>query len=165
MVSLKYFQIYRNVKICYASRNHCRIAKSLIFTRLCILYTFKLHHIFFYFFTNISLMLCYICKSRVNPTAKCIECSVCKNFCHKLCIPGVHKYDDFYANIENANDWICSQCNKLLFPYNHIDDDGDFIQCLSENWRVTIGTIINELQENVFNPFEVNSEKKQSANV
>ena len=104
-------------------------------------------------------MLCYICKSRINPTAKCIECSVCKNFCHKLCIPGVHKYDDFYANIENANDWICSKCNKLIFPYNHIDDDGDFIQCLSENWRVTIGTNINELQEKVFNPFEVNSEK------
>ena len=47
----------------------------------------------------------------------------------------------------------------LIFPYNHIDDDGDFIQCLSENWRVTIGTNINELQEKVFNPFEVNSEK------
>ena len=50
-------------------------------------------------------------------------------------------------------------CKKLIFPYNHIDDDGDLVQCLCEHWRVTIGTNINKLKESVFNPFEDNSEK------
>ena len=39
---------------------------------------------------------------------------------------------------------------QIDFPYNHIDDDGDFVQCLSEHWCVIIGTNINELKEKGF---------------
>ena len=94
-------------------------------------------------------MVCHICKCGINPSAKSIECSVCKNFCHKLCIPGMHKYDYFYTNIENVDDWICSQCNESIFPYNHIDDDRDFVLCLSDHWCVTVGSDIKELNENI----------------
>ena len=65
----------------------------------------------------------------------------------------MHKYDDFYTNIENVDDWICLQCNQSIFPYNHIDDDEDFVLCLSDHWRVTVGSDIKELKEKIFNPF------------
>ena len=71
----------------------------------------------------------------------------------------MHKYDDFYTNIENVDDWICLQCNESIFPYNHIEDDEDFVLCLSDHWRVTVGSDIKELKEKIFNPFEVNSGK------
>ena len=34
-----------------------------------------------------------------------------------------------------------------------------FCTCLSDNWRVTVGSDIKELKENIFNTFEVNSGK------
>ena len=51
------------------------------------------------------------------------------------------------------------QCNESIFPYNHIEDDEDFVLCLSDHWRVTVGSDIKELKENFYNPFEVNSGK------
>ena len=160
MVSLKYFQIYRNVKIRYESRDHYRIAKSLIFTRFCILYMFKLHHILFSS-SLLTFLSCYIIYANLELTQQqnVLNALYAKTFVKIMYSRSAQIWWLLCKYWKNANDWICSQCNKLIFPYNHIDDDGGFIQCLSENWHVIIGTNINELQEKVFNPFEVNSEK------
>ena len=53
-------------------------------------------------------------------------------------------------------------CNKAAFPYNHIEDNDEFISCLSGNWRVILNLDITELREKAFNPFELNCEEKQS---
>ena len=73
-------------------------------------------------------------------------------FCHKLCIPGIHRYDEFYKRVAVSNDWICPQCNGSIFPFNHIDDDDDFLICLSEQWHVSYSTNIKKLRDKVFNP-------------
>ena len=104
-------------------------------------------------------MLCSICNCRINQTAKRIKCLACETLCHKLCIPGINRYDDFYTNIVIAKDWICPKCNGSIFPFNHIDVDDDFLICLSEQWHVTYSTDIKKLKDKVFNPFEINSEK------
>ena len=67
-------------------------------------------------------MLCSICNCRINQTAIRIKCLACETLCHKLCIPGINRYDDFYTNIVIAKDWICPKCNGSIFPFNHIDD-------------------------------------------
>ena len=105
-------------------------------------------------------MFCSLCNYRINQSAKRIECATCKNFCHKLCIPGIHRYDEFYKRIAVANDWICPKCNGSIFPFNHIDDDDDFLICLSEQWHVSYSTDIKKLRDKVFNPFEINNDKR-----
>ena len=106
-------------------------------------------------------MLCNLCNRRIANSAKFMICSICHCNFHSLCIPGVDKYDEFY-NGDPITDWICILCNKAAFPFNHIEDNDEFISCLSENWRVTLNLDLTELREKTFNPFELNCEEKKS---
>ena len=82
-------------------------------------------------------MLCNLCNRRITQAAKYVTCSICHCNYHRLCIPGVDKYDEFY-NGDAMTDWICIVCNNAIFPYNHIEDNDKFVSCLSENWIVTL---------------------------
>ena len=107
-------------------------------------------------------MFCSICNCRINQSAKRLECATCKNFCHELRIPGIHRYDESSKRVAVANDWICpqcKQCNGSIFPFNHINDDDDFLICLSEQWHVSYSTDFKKLRDKVFNQFEINNDK------
>jgi hypothetical protein len=51
--------------------------------------------------------------------------------------------------------WICSLCSADILPFNHYDDDEDFINALSDNWFVKDVLSIENLNERLFNPFEL----------
>ena len=105
-------------------------------------------------------MLCNLCNRRITQAAKYVTCSICHCNYHRLCIPGVDKYDEFYHG-DQMTDWICIVCNNAIFPYNHIEDNDKFVSCLSENWIVTLNLNLAELREKTFNPFELNCEEQR----
>ena len=46
-----------------------------------------------------------------------------------------------------------------IFPYNHIDNDSEFIDVISESWmHINISFSFQELEKKMFIPFEINSE-------
>jgi hypothetical protein len=45
-------------------------------------------------------------------------------------------------------------------PYNHFDDDLDFLSAISEKWYDLPKLDFNSLDEQIFIPFEINEENK-----
>ena len=73
--------------------------------------------------------------------------------------PGITKFDDFYKD-DTIMDWICPKCIQSALPFNHFDDDDDFIVSLSEYWPVFIDLSLQTLRQKIFMPFESNNDSK-----
>ena len=56
-----------------------------------------------------------------------------KKFYHVTYLPYVTKNDCLYTERE-TNQWLCIVCGKSGFPFNHYDDEIDFLNVLSELW-------------------------------
>ena len=80
---------------------------------------------------------------------------ICNRTFHLLCVPGITKYDEIYLNPHDG--WYCVDCNQSIFAFNHIDDDNRFIECLSEVWDVRVTMSIDDLNDKIFVPFELNN--------
>ena len=93
---------------------------------------------------------------KIVSSARRHQCAICKNFFHLLCIPGITKYDDAYSS--SNIDWFCPMCNQSILAFNHFTSDNEFIECLSENWMIKVSVSIDELNEKVFIPFEMNAD-------
>ena len=102
---------------------------------------------------------CLICCKRIISTAYKLNCKICNKTCHKLCVPGVNKYEDFYTNYNDDN-WYCPICNQDIMAFNNIDDDNEFISALSEMWEWSVSFSLDELNQKVFVPFEMNTEEE-----
>ena len=96
-------------------------------------------------------MFCLSCKHRIGGSAKSIDCTICKNTYHKSCIPGVHKYEDFYSDV-CIEDWICRVCCDSILPFHHISDDDEFMCCLSEYWTGSFCHDVELLRGKTFTP-------------
>ena len=66
--------------------------------------------------------------------SSCLTCVVCEGYYHLQCVPNVCKDDDLYLN-RNALKWFCKECIDL--PYNHIDDDDEFLYALAADSVIT----------------------------
>ena len=97
---------------------------------------------------------CYICKKRVNSSVYTKSCFNCLNVCHALCLPGVTKFDDFYVN--QTLDWYCNNCVAESLPYCHIMDNDLFSKAIFELRGGSTSLSLFEMEENIFNPFELN---------
>jgi len=66
----------------------------------------------------------------------------------------VNKTDTLYTD-RNNNQWYCMSCMESALPFNHYDDDNDFVKACSE-------TIENRLslKELILNPFDLNTENE-----
>ena len=62
-------------------------------------------------------------------------------------------------DIYDQRDWICSLCINSVFPFNHDDDDVDFMSVISENWTVQMTPTLQELNDMVLPPFEFNDDE------
>ena len=51
---------------------------------------------------------------------------------------------------------MCTVCSTAVFPFNHYDEESDYLQALSEYWDKSYDISIQRLQEKVFVPFEIN---------
>ena len=103
---------------------------------------------------------CNICNKRVQRHSYILQCSNCRGKVHLKCLPFVSKTDDIYTK-KDVNTWYCTICTKNIFPFNHIDDDEDYLEALSENWSLYDGIPFNILKDHnkMFVPFELNEDE------
>ena len=100
---------------------------------------------------------CNTCQKKVLQHSFHLKCYICTHLVHLKCLPCVNK-SDYIFNNRDANIWYCTKCTESLLPYNHIFDDSDFMDALSENWNSVGTSPINRIdnQEKLFHPFELN---------
>ena len=61
---------------------------------------------------------------------------------------------------DNQQVWFCSPCIAEVFPFNHIEDDVEFVATIED---ITVsGTAMSYLSEKVFIPFELNNKDHSS---
>ena len=108
-------------------------------------------------FCVLFFMFCKLWKRKINQSAKRVDCDICRNTYHVLCVPGVNKYDNFCNEITKIK-WTCTLCIQSILPFCHIVEDDEFLMCLSENWPVSYNTDLDKLRLKTFNPFELNND-------
>ena len=79
-----------------------------------------------------------------------ISCSYCLKYYHVKCISIVPQ--EMTNLIDNASEWICESCVSQIFPYNHIEEQHEFIRTISNSNR------LSELSDQVFNPFDIHED-------
>lgn len=100
---------------------------------------------------------CNRCKRRVLSHAASLVCDCCKRKTHLNCLAYVNKSDSIYVN-RTSLIWFCVNCIQSALPFNHIVDDDEFIQALSEAWFIEPLLPIENIygQNKSFVPFELN---------
>ena len=97
-------------------------------------------------------MICPTCGKRVLPHASKIVCHVCTETYHMKCISlSTADHDCMRRNLHN---WICLQCISSIFPFNHIEDNNEFIDMSSTTHNNEL--IMSDL---IYNPFDLNAEE------
>ena len=100
---------------------------------------------------------CRVCIRRVLSHSVCLQCAFCKNMYHIACLPNVSKSDSLYVD-RLQNKWICIKCSEDLFPFNHYDDDLDFLQAMTGSCDLRDPNIV-DLCKNVLNPVAIGDSK------
>ena len=98
--------------------------------------------------------VCNICKRNVLPHSYHLTCAYCACHVHLSCLPQVTKTDSIYTQRTN-NKWMCTECSENTFPFNHIDNENDFLSSLVENWQCLPNVPFALLPSQHFNPFEI----------
>ena len=102
---------------------------------------------------------CHLCLKRLLWHSRSLQCFVCMQSYHVLCLPNVSKHDLLYQS-QPANDWFCIICASSELPFNHYADECEFIDALSDMWfNHTVNFSFSCLQERAFNPIELNENR------
>ena len=96
------------------------------------------------------ILLCSGCKKKCLKHSRYLTCCICDRAYHIRCLAN----DKIYIDRLNRT-WICLNCSHSLFPFNHIQDDNEFIKTISESWLKPIDISLDDLEKLVFNPFSI----------
>jgi len=104
---------------------------------------------------------CNICIKKVLSHALHLKCTNCDQLVHLKCLPFVTKFDSLYTDREK-NAWYCKNCIQSILPFNHYDDNNDYIAALSEQWNANTSLPFDLLhaQNKLFLPFDLNENDK-----
>ena len=91
-------------------------------------------------------ILCTSCKKRILRHEYHVNCCLCKLNCHKKCLPLFNETDFEYAKNVN-NSWSCKNCNENIFPFNHIEEDVEFLRTICDDYLI-------DMNDRLFHPFE-----------
>ena len=102
---------------------------------------------------------CNLCNKKVLTKACYINCDVCHANVHIKCLNQVTKKNELYAK-KDENNWICTCCSSILFPFNHYDDDLDFLMAVSGSSDKYMHLPFNLLksQNIIFQPLDLNED-------
>ena len=98
---------------------------------------------------------CSICSRRVLRHAHSLVCSTCDGIYHVRCLPNVHTTDSIYIQRFQCN-WLCNLCSAKVFPFNHIEDDSEFVNAITNTFVNSELDLLSRLREIQFYPFELN---------
>ena len=99
---------------------------------------------------------CSICFKNVLHRQRAIFCNTCKHWIHLKCTALTQ--NDYMALSSCADDWYCSRCFSMVFPYNLFDDEEDFLSSLfnCDNLVLTITVSANnDLKFSIWNKFSL----------
>ena len=98
---------------------------------------------------------CPICEKNVLQHEKILFCSCCCKYTHRNC-SGLSKAQYEYVRFDTS--WYGKKCIEEIFPFNHIDDECNFLRAISEI-SVSSDIIVRYHSEcKIFNPFEINED-------
>lgn len=101
---------------------------------------------------------CVSCSKPVKTNQRAILCDCCGNWVHLTC--SKLTISD-YQLLENTEEpWWCIECNKSLFPFNHYENDIDFmLTILGVNYNDSYLNPNTHTISNMFiNPFQLNTQ-------
>ena len=100
---------------------------------------------------------CSVCTKHVLDCQKAVYCSICCKWVHFKC---TILDNDEYCRISNSpENWYCSMCLGTIFPFNHIEDNIDFFDCLYCNSKINsinAQIITNPVQFKISSKFTLN---------
>lgn len=102
--------------------------------------------------------ICTVCSRKVLSHSRKIFCSSCKNYVHKNCLPDPQSFDNAKSDVN----WMCSKCLENHFPFNHFDDDNEFLSAV-DSFSTRSKLSIPTLRDKIFNVFELNELDNSSA--
>ena len=70
-------------------------------------------------------LLCTACNKNISDNFPGLSCSICHINYHLKCTSGV-----ITEVVRDFSDWCCEYCLKSVFPFNHIDDDDEFLNAI-----------------------------------
>ena len=101
---------------------------------------------------------CHICSKSILSHSKTVTCRACSMRFHLNYIS--LSSDEINDIKDNQQTWFCSPCIAEVFPFNHIEDDVEFVATIED---ITVsGTAMCYLSEKVFIPFELNDKDHSS---
>ena len=112
--------------------------------------------VLFTWLLNVIMAVCNICLSRLQSHSCYLSCSVCEDKYHINCLPCITKNDSIYME-RNLSQWICTRCSQDIFPFNHCENDDDFIESLSGLWNIKPTNSFSKASDKLFLPFELNT--------
>ena len=69
---------------------------------------------------------CYICVKNILTHARKVTCCICHKEFHVKCISLSLEYMMISIQ-DNSESWYCTCCIQIVFPFNNIEDDIDFL--------------------------------------
>ena len=70
---------------------------------------------------------CLICNRHVHTHSRKLMCSICKKYLHVKCLDY-----NLASNICSENNYFCNCCTQTNLPFNHFNDDSDFLSAILE---------------------------------
>ena len=105
---------------------------------------------------------CALCQGRLLSHSYVIKCTVCSGHYHRTCLPLISKSE--FVLLKRSGYWSCCACNSEIFPFNHNDDNDDFINAISENWCLNDIYSLSDLEKRLFSPFEIDQVNEDISN-
>ena len=105
------------------------------------------------YYCIITMDNCPVCLKKLQNHSRRFTCNSCHLMYHVKCITLSSEHAEYIK--ENIGTWFCEQCNTSLFPFNHIENELDFICCV-EDWPNHNKMSLSYLSDKLFLPFELN---------
>ena len=93
---------------------------------------------------------CNICNRKFHNHAMIVECVSCHIRYHLKYITLECEHQAYI--LFHLLEWICETCNSLIFPFNQLESDNDFLHALN---FIDNTAMLNDASL-IFNPFELN---------
>ena len=103
--------------------------------------------------TLMSRNLCHLCNRRFFDCSHIIYCRSCSGAYHRCCT-GLTRSD--FDSFSLHDGWICKQCIGVALPFNHIEDDCEFLNAVYNNSLDNFDPLVGRFQNRLFDPYELN---------
>jgi hypothetical protein len=98
---------------------------------------------------------CESCNRRILRHSRTLTCKNCDCQWHITCLPDGSQIPNGQLN---HIDWLCPTCINDIFPFNHLTENSDFYEAISE-LNTSQRIPFRQLEHQIFNVFELNDDE------